>query len=512
MLLANPADPRRPSARDSTRSGSGWLLLPIMLVASAARLFALGRIPNGIWHDEALNGLEGIASSLAGLFPVFYPANFGREGLYINLVGLSERALGVNPFALRLPAALAGIATVTFVYLLGRELYSPSVGLLAAWFSASGFWAVLISRISFRAVLTPLLLAATVYFMVAAVRKRSMPLSAFAGFSCGLGFHAYPTFRLVPLLLVCLLVAQWRAGPEVERKTLLRLWSVMSAVAIASAAPIVLYFARHPGDAISRSGVLVWNYEPPVSGILRGILIAIRMFALEGDLNWRHNYSGAPELSWPLAAFFLAGAVVSVRSLRGKGANWHWLPWAWLCIGLIPSVITFDVPHAVRAAIVTPAAYLLCALGADAALGVAAHRQVLRIGILAVIVAGGAGELAHYFGEYSPAVAATEAFCRRDAAIARELNSQPAAIRRFIVVPPDPYFRHAVEFGTYGHPQPEYVSVPELLSSRDLRGRFSSGAIIACLQPDARLFLELQRLGVPLRVVPRGEIAIAFAK
>lgn len=508
--LANPADSRRGAAK-SARSGSAWLLLPIILVAAAARLLALGRIPYGVWYDEALNGLEGVASALAGRFPVFYPTNFGREGLYINLVGLSERMLGVNPLALRLPAALVGIATVGFVYLLAREFYSARVGLLAAWFTTSGFWAVALSRVSLRAVLNPLLLAATLYFIVSAARRRSLWRSALSGFSCGLGYHSYPTFRMVPLLLLCIFVAELRARPADQRKMLLRLWGLMAAIAAATALPILLHFARHPEDAMSRSGVLVWNFEHPVLRVIYGIGIAVRMFVFESDLNWRHNYAGAPELSWPLAIFFLAGAAVTLWRLRNNAVRWQWLPWAWLCIGLVPCAITYDIPHALRASIVMPAAYLLCALGADALLDLAPLR-LARVAILAAVVAGGAGELARYFADYAPTVAATDAFCRRDFAIARELNAQPAAVPRFVVVARDPFFRYAVEFGVYGHPQPEFVSIAELLSSRDLRQRFPAGAILACVPSDARLFLELEQRGVALRVMPRGEIAVAFVK
>jgi 4-amino-4-deoxy-L-arabinose transferase-like glycosyltransferase len=508
--LANPAD-ERPGAAQAVRSGGGWWLLPIILVAAAARLFALGSIPYGIWYDEALNGLEGIAAALAGRFPVFYPANFGREGLYINLVGLSERVLGVTPFALRLPAALAGIATVAFVYLVGRELYSPRVGLLAAWFTASGFWAVVLSRISLRAVLAPLLLAATLYFAVSAVRRRSLWRSALAGLGCGLGFHSYPTFRMAPLLLLCVFIAQLRGQTGDQRNELLRLWSVMAATAIAVASPLLLYFARHPADAMSRGALLVWHFDRPVLRVIYGIGVAVRMFVFESDLNWRHNYHGQPQLLWPVAIFFLTGAAVTLWRLRGNSAPWQWLPWAWLCIGLIPCVITYDIPHALRAGIVLPAAYLLCALGADALLNLAS-RRLARGAILALIVAGGAGDLARYFGDYAPTVAATEAFCRRDAAIARELNAQPAAVPRFVLVPRDPFFRYAVEFGVYGHPQPNFVALPELMGVRDLRGRFPAGAVLASTGSDARVFLELEQRGVALLVVPRGEIALAFVQ
>ena len=104
-----------------------------------ARFYALGRIPCGVWYDEAVDGLEGLRATLSGHFPLFYPSNFGREGLFINLIGWSERAFGVTPFALRLPSAITGIALVVFLYLLADSLYSRRVALFAAWFAATRF-------------------------------------------------------------------------------------------------------------------------------------------------------------------------------------------------------------------------------------------------------------------------------------------------------------------------------------------------------------------------------------
>jgi hypothetical protein len=69
-----------------------------------------------------------------------------------------------------------------------------------------------------------------------------------------------------------------------------------------------------------------------------------------------------------------------------------------------------------------------------------------------------------------------------------------------------------VEFGVYGHPQPEFVSIPEVLRSRDLRQRFPVGAILASVPSDAQLYLYLEQRGVALRVVPGGEIAVAFVQ
>jgi hypothetical protein len=99
-----------------------WLHLTlILLVAGFFRLWQIGAIPPGLFGDEATNGLDAL-DVLAGRGAVFFPANFGREGLHIWIVAGAFRLLGVIPLALRLPSVIAGILTALATYWLGQEL------------------------------------------------------------------------------------------------------------------------------------------------------------------------------------------------------------------------------------------------------------------------------------------------------------------------------------------------------------------------------------------------------
>ena len=91
------------------------------MVAAFFRLWLLDRIPPGLFGDEATDGLDAL-DVLAGRGAVFFPANYGREGLHMWLVAGMFRLLGVTPLALRLPSAIAGILTAVATYWLGREL------------------------------------------------------------------------------------------------------------------------------------------------------------------------------------------------------------------------------------------------------------------------------------------------------------------------------------------------------------------------------------------------------
>ena len=62
------------------------------------------------------------------------------------LVWCNLAAFGNTAWALRVPATIVGILTVVGVYFLGVELFSESIGLLAAFLIATSLWHVHFSR------------------------------------------------------------------------------------------------------------------------------------------------------------------------------------------------------------------------------------------------------------------------------------------------------------------------------------------------------------------------------
>lgn len=197
----------------STPRLSNWRTLlgfaPIFSVTVLFHFAALGHIPPGVFSDEALNGNEGIHAQRTGDYKIFYPTNNGREGLWINLIGLSESIFGVNQFGLRFPSAVVGSLTVLAVFLLARELFSLRTALFSAWFLAVAFWHVAFSRIALRGILVPLLLTVSVLLLVQAIRIASegggtLPsiLAALGGLVYGLGFYSYIAYRFTPFVIL----------------------------------------------------------------------------------------------------------------------------------------------------------------------------------------------------------------------------------------------------------------------------------------------------------------------
>ena len=147
-----------------------WGMVAVLLVAAALRLVAFGEVPPGLYHDEAYHGLD-VVDILRGRFSFYFPANNGREPLFIYMIAVAVGLLGRSPFALRLVSFFAGLLTVAATGAMGRALFSRRVGVLAAAVLAVTLWHVHLSRVGFRAVLLPLFIALVAWQATIGIRK-----------------------------------------------------------------------------------------------------------------------------------------------------------------------------------------------------------------------------------------------------------------------------------------------------------------------------------------------------
>jgi 4-amino-4-deoxy-L-arabinose transferase-like glycosyltransferase len=365
-------------------------LLLVLLIAAAFRLYALDTAPPGLYRDEAFYGLDA-AGVLNGNLAIWFPANNGREGLFIYLLAASVAALGQTVVALRITAALVGIAAVAATYAAGRTLFSHRIGVLAAATLAVTFWAVALSRTAYRAGTLPLMLTLAAALLFATLRAHGRRRTALA-FACGCAFGAtfytYTSGQLIaPLFALAgigLLAAQ-RARRAISEFPI----AALATGAFLVLAPFLIWLISHADLYFARAGqVSVLN--PVINGgdlpgtLLRNALRVLGMFTFEGDRIWRHNESLRPVFTGFLAPAFVLGALaLAARTWRNRraqsAADALAAPFtlAWLLIFLVPSMLAEDAPHFLRAVGALPAACIVAAVGLEAALTWASRRGLL---------------------------------------------------------------------------------------------------------------------------------------
>jgi len=369
-----------------------FILILILALGIFFRFFRLTEIPLGLYPDEAMNGNNVLEAQSTHNYKVFYTENNGREGLFINLQGISLSLFGREPWALRGVSALMGSLTILGIFLLAREMFSQrgnkkkrggaaTIALISAFFIATSYWHINFSRIGFRAIMLPLLSAFGIYFLLRGLRTKNIWTLALAGIVAGLGFQTYIAFRFFPFIAaIPLLPELWnyfRAKKPMNSQTPHK-WSTVScgpcAVALylfvifVTALPIGVYFLQNPQDFIGRSGqVSIFATPSPVKTFIDTNVKTIGMFFVKGDCNTRHNYACQPELVWPVAIFFAFGIMLTIRDLFKRTYEKTYVPvllLGWLFIMSLPATLTWEgIPHALRSIGMIPPVMILAGFG-----------------------------------------------------------------------------------------------------------------------------------------------------
>jgi 4-amino-4-deoxy-L-arabinose transferase-like glycosyltransferase len=364
-----------------------WLSL-ILAIGMFFRFYLIGKMPGGLFPDEAANGLD-INNIFKGHLEPFFGRGNGREALFFYLQAASVALFGRGFWQHHIVSALVGALSILATYLFASRLINRRVGLLAAFFMATGTWAIVLSRTAFRANLIALFLPLCLYSAVCAIqsteRKWRYIHSALFGFMFAGGFYTYIAFRIIVLILFIFAVIVLIADRK-QNFTYLKEFFKPSLAAlggfIAGFAWLGYYFITHPGSFIGRSGqVSVFNSDLN-NGDLIGTFIdvfvkSIMAFFTEGDLNWRHNISGLPFLS-PLISPFFGITLVIITFLAAKyffqsfkgtqnNSDIKYLLLAGLFWGMLVPVVTTaeGIPHGLRSIGMLPTAYILAAVGVD---------------------------------------------------------------------------------------------------------------------------------------------------
>jgi 4-amino-4-deoxy-L-arabinose transferase-like glycosyltransferase len=514
----------------------GVAILLLLAIAALFRLWRIDSTPPGLFGDEAVNGLDAL-DVLAGRGRIFFPANYGREGLHMFIIAAFFKLMDVTPLALRLPSVIAGILTVLATFWLGRELFRSEmqkgklvgVPLLAALWLATAYWHVHFSRFGIRGVFTPLFgaLAAAAFWRgvnqwpasetddaiqpvrhshqgqgqrAHVLRSRWAPWGWFllSGAFLGLSVHFYTASRLYPVFLGLFLLAQtavaWyqkRRGEGWVRDSLLArfFWPILGLYAVAAAVftPLGWYFLTHPGSFAKRASTVLafGSQESPWIRIAQAVAGNVAQFFLpgRGDTAWFYNLPGRPLLEPITAVLALLGMLICLR--RWRRAPYLFLL-LWWPIMLLPAFLAVDrIPTAPRVLGVMPGLYFFPAIAiveiADWVRGLrlpSRLRYSLVVGIFVIPLALASMWTARdYFGLWAPSAEAYEAFDGEvvDAVHWLQANPQP-----WPVYLSAEFYRHGSFMLLYSH-----TPTTEVFTYRDGTVRWFDGRSSLPLPPRA---------------------------
>jgi 4-amino-4-deoxy-L-arabinose transferase-like glycosyltransferase len=359
-------------------------LILIIFLAAFLRLYRLGDYPP-LNADEAAIGYNAWSLIQTGkdehgeVWPLHFKS-FGdyKPGGYFYIVLPFVKVLGLNEWAVRLPSALMGIATVYLVYLLAKTLWKDEfLGLVWAALLTISPWHIHFSRGGWESNVALFFITLGVYLFFKfkiqneKFKMKNSKLLIVLNLSFVLALYTYHSARIViPALVFGLAVFNWRfIWSRKEQLTLPVLVGILLVV------PLIISFLK--GGAAARfSGVGLFADKGPfwrVNELLnqhpkkdfpyirllhnKPIIYSLsfgekyfshfdgRFLFIDGDEVPR---SKVPDMGvmYLFDAFFLSLGVWVW--LRGK-EKYKYLPFLWLAAAPLASAMTFQAPSALRA-------------------------------------------------------------------------------------------------------------------------------------------------------------------
>lgn len=355
-------------------------IIAIILIAAFLRLFLLESIPNGFHQDEAINGYDAYSilktsrDMYGNFLPLFVKSlNDYRESLHLLFLMPAIQFFGLTEFAVRLPSAIIGVATVFILFQLVKEIFGQQPALFSALFLAMSPWHIQFSRIGYGAILVPFLLCLGLLFLYKSL-ERSQYLY-FSAFFFGLTLYTYASARIfVPCFLLGLVCIFWK-----------HLWKYRKKTVIASAIFLVIFLillsfwlspagmSRAEAVGLERNPIqLIQNYLSYFNPIF---------LFLKGDQQLRHSPYGIGELHSIELLTVLIGLILLFQE-ENKKRNVLFL---WWFLYPIPAALTTS-EHALRAIAGVPLFAILSGYGFYRVTQVLVHSKRVLVALITFLI------------------------------------------------------------------------------------------------------------------------------
>ncbi len=383
-------------------------LVAILLLAAALRVVALNETPPGLQQDEAANAwnawclLHTGRDQIGTSWPIFYIRALGenRTTPHVYAIMAFQAIGGMNVWTTRLPIAIAGIATVLLLYVVGKRLFGPYVGLLAAALLAVNPWHNLLVRQGVQTGLCPFIvtgvLAAMLWAKLPLTDEKTPPrpgLAVLAGLFVGAGCYGYFAVRMfLPVFLTGIVLVGIRHWWNLlkTRRGALAVAGFILGVAV-TLGPLAWRHLTDPAMGKRGQDIYVWEQEDSaIAKIGKALARYPEHFGptflfLEGDPIINHSVPDWGQFHWYTLPFMLVGlGVILWRSRKSLPAR---VLLVWVLVYPAGDLIAQCVgPHAPRSSPGLCALILLAGVGAVAA-GGWLYRRWRRVTLVAACVA-----------------------------------------------------------------------------------------------------------------------------
>lgn len=330
-----------------------WMILLIVasILAIYFRFYRLNEVLGEMFSDHAEKLLD-VYDVLNGKFPVFFVRNTGREFFQFYWTAFLAIILntGISFMSLKIGTALAGLLTLPYIYLLGKELRNKWVGLLAFLFAGIAYWPNVISRVGLRFPFYPLFAAPTLFYLIRGIRQKRRNDFIYSGIALGLGLHGYSSTRFLPIVVVVgvLLYLLHKQSKGFRNQTINAFITLVMASFILFL-PLFKFTFVNPEIVSYRMMTRLTSSErelaqPAGEIFLKNLWNAETMFFYSNGGTWVHSIPNRPALDLISAGLYLLGSmIVLIQYLKHR--NWEDI-FILLAVPLLmmPSILSLAFP------------------------------------------------------------------------------------------------------------------------------------------------------------------------
>lgn len=380
------------------------VLVLILLLAGFLRLWQLSEVPVSLFGDELDVGYQAYSMLKTGrdYYGNFLPLHFHslaewRTPLYLYSAVPTVALFGINPWGVRLPAAVFGILGVYALYLLVKELFeNEKLALVSALVLAVSPWHIQYSRAAFEVTQMLFFLMLGLFLFFRGLKNGKWMWLSVSCFLLTPWIYSTAKF-FIPMLMIFLILVWWKEILKLKRKHLVQ--SVIASLVIGGPMVYSVLF----GGAAQRFGYVSVFTNPSTEhevGVARlndaqmrgelgtGISPRIddralhnkyvywgenlisnyfRAFSTEflfisGDPNLRHSIKGMGQFYRVEIVTMILGLIWFFTSkLEGRKKM---LIVFWILAGVVPATITRDGGnHATRLFLILPPLVILVGYG-----------------------------------------------------------------------------------------------------------------------------------------------------
>lgn len=298
-------------------AGGGWTLALAATLAAAAVLRLLG-LNTGLWYDEIVTLVESARLPIAEITTRFTDVN--THPLYSVMAHLSLSVLGESAWALRLPAAIFGVASVVMVYRLSADMLSRAEAWVATAVIATSYHHVWFSQNARGYTVMGFFALVTTHALLRISRTGRGRDYVIYGLAAAAGIYTHLTMGFVvagqAVVVLAGYVLRWEPARRQPLAPILWTWTGAAVLSIAAYAPfipgIIALMGRDNTQQAASVATASWAIGEAVRSLLAGSGIPA---ALVGGLLAAFG-SVSVLRRWPFAfALLVAPAVVTGATL-----------------------------------------------------------------------------------------------------------------------------------------------------------------------------------------------------